>query len=100
MSASDHEVDAAPIRSLTLCRAEWQQNHPEVAVSTAIVSGDADAQLVRWSRWAAVLVVGHPHRRTWEEHGPGQLPAAVMRQTHGALMVAPEVVAEPGPYWE
>jgi nucleotide-binding universal stress UspA family protein len=98
MSASDHEVDAAQL-DLDLVQAEWQQNHPEVAVSTAIVSGDADAQLVRWSRWAAVLVVGHPHRRTWEDW-TRSVARAVMRQTHGALMVAPEVIAEPGPYWE
>ena len=98
MSASDHEVDAAQF-DLAVVQAEWQQNHPEVAVSTAIVPGDADAQLVRWSRWAAVLVVGHPHRRTWEDWTQS-VARAVMRQTHGALMVAPEVVAEPGPYWE
>jgi len=98
MSALDHEVDAAQF-DLDVVQSEWQQNHPEVAVSTAIVSGDADAQLVRWSRWAAVLVVGHPHRRTWEDW-TRSVARAVMRQTHGALMVAPEVVAEPGPYWE
>ena len=49
IGASDHEVDAAQF-DLDVVQAEWQQNHPEVAVSTAIVSGDADAQLVRWSR--------------------------------------------------
>ena len=88
MSASDHEVHAAQF-GLDVVQAEWQQNHPEVAVSTAIVSGDADTQLVRWSRWAAVLVVGHPHRRTWDDW-TRSVARAVMRQTHGALMVAPD----------
>jgi nucleotide-binding universal stress UspA family protein len=97
-SASDQEADAAQF-DLDSVLAEWEQNHPEVAVSTAIVSGDADAQLVRWSRWAAVLVVGHPHRRSWEDW-TRSVARAVMRQTHGALVVAPEVVAEPGRDWE
>jgi nucleotide-binding universal stress UspA family protein len=97
-SASDQEADAAQF-DLDSVLAEWQQNHPEVAVSTSIVSGDADDQLVRWSRWAAVLVVGHPHRRSWEDW-TRSVARAVMRQTHGALMVAPEFVAEPGQYWE
>jgi len=98
MSASDHEVHAAQF-DLDVVQAEWQQNYREVAVSTAIVSGDADTQLVRWSRWAAVLVVGHPHRRTREDW-TWSVARAVMRQTHGALMVAPEGVAERGPHWE
>jgi nucleotide-binding universal stress UspA family protein len=96
-SASDQEADAAQF-DLDSVLAEWQQNHPEVAVSTSIVSGDADDQLVRWSRWAAVLIVGHPHRRSWEDW-TRSVARAVMRQTHGALMVAPEFVGEPGRYW-
>ena len=42
-----------------------KQDHPNVTVSTVVVSGDPDVQLVRWSRSAAVLVVGRPHQSGW-----------------------------------
>jgi nucleotide-binding universal stress UspA family protein len=95
-SASDQEARAAQF-DLDSVLADWELKHPEVAVSTAIVSGDADDQLVRWSRWAAVLVVGQPHRRSWEDW-TRSVARTVMRQTHGALMVAPEFMAELGRY--
>ncbi|HEY6686792.1 MAG TPA: hypothetical protein VI094_11365 [Propionibacteriaceae bacterium] len=35
---------------LAVLVANWKQDHPDVTVSTVMVSGDPDAQLVRWSR--------------------------------------------------
>jgi nucleotide-binding universal stress UspA family protein len=96
MTASAREVAVAG-QDLGVVLANWEQAHPDVAISTEIVSGDADTQLVRWSRSAAVLVVGHPHRRTggsWT----GSVARSVMRRTHCPLIVAPRTTAEPGAY--
>jgi nucleotide-binding universal stress UspA family protein len=92
MSASDRDVTAARL-DLEILLAGWKQDHPEVAISTAIVSGDADAQLVRWSWSAAVLVVGRPHQHGW---GSWILSVArsVMRQTHCPLIIAPQATPE------
>jgi nucleotide-binding universal stress UspA family protein len=94
MSASARDVAAAGF-DLGLVLADWEQSHPDVAISTEIVSGDADAQLVRWSRSAAVLVVGQPHRRTWGSW-TRSVAGSVMRRTHCPLIVAPQAKAEPG----
>jgi hypothetical protein len=56
---------AAAEFDLTVLLAGWKQDHPHVTVSTTLVSGDPDAQLVRWSRSAAVFVVGRPHQSGW-----------------------------------
>lgn len=97
MSASAREVAAARL-DLADVLAKWEQDHPDVAVSAVIVSGDPDAHLVRWSRSAAVLVVGHPQQRSW---GPWTRSVArsVMRQTHCPLIVAPPAAAELGRPW-
>jgi nucleotide-binding universal stress UspA family protein len=94
MSASARDVTAAG-QGLGVVLANWEQSHPDVAISTEIVSGDADVQLVRWSRSAAVLVVGHPHRRTWGSW-TRSVARSVLRRTHCPLIVAPQVTAEPG----
>ena len=73
MSASVRDVTAAG-SDLGKVLERWKLDHADVAVSTVIVSGDPDAQLVRWSRSAAVLVVGHPHQ-LGRNHGPGRWPA-------------------------
>jgi nucleotide-binding universal stress UspA family protein len=86
---------AAAGQDLGVVLADWEQSHPDVAISTEIVSGDADVQLVRWSRSAAVLVVGHPHRRTWGSW-TRSVARSVTRRTHCPLIVAPQVTAEPG----
>ena len=94
MGASAREVVAAG-QDLGVVLADWEQSHPDVAISTEIVSGDADVQLVRWSRSAAVLVVGHPHRRSlgsWTR----SVARSVMRRTHCPLILAPQVTADPG----
>ena len=96
MGASAHDKTAAQ-SDLATVLANWEQDHPDVAVSTAIVSGDADAQLVRWSRSAAVLIVGHPHRRGWGDW-TRSVARSVMRQTHCPLIVAPQVTQERGPH--
>ena len=98
MSASARDVAAAQF-DLGIVLANWKQDHPEVGVSTAILSGDPDAQLVRWSRSAAVLVVGHPHRRGWGDW-TRSVARSVMRQTHCPLIVAPQAKAQGGRHRE
>jgi nucleotide-binding universal stress UspA family protein len=90
---------AATQSDLAAVLADWEQDHPDVAVSTAIVSGDADALLVRWSRSAAVLIVGHPHRRGWGDW-TRSVAHSVMRQTHCPLIVAPQVTKQRGRHRE
>jgi nucleotide-binding universal stress UspA family protein len=84
---------------LAVVLANWEQDHPDVAVSTAVVSGDPEAQLQRWSRSAAVLVIGHPHRRGWGDW-TRSVARSVMRQTHCPLIVAPQARAESGRHRE
>jgi nucleotide-binding universal stress UspA family protein len=92
MSAPAHEKDAAHL-DLRVVLADWEQQHPDIAVSTAVVSGDPDAQLVRWSRSAGVLVVGHPRQRGWGSW-TRSVARSVMRQTHCPLIVAPKTTAQ------
>jgi nucleotide-binding universal stress UspA family protein len=94
MSASAHDVSAAKF-DLGEVLAEWKQNYADVAISTAFVSGDPDAQLLRWSRSAAVLVVGHPHQRRWGSW-TGSVARSVMKQTHCPLIMAPQAAADSG----
>ena len=93
ISASAGDVTAAQL-GLGVLLAEWKQDHPDVAISTQIVSGDPDVQLVRWSRSAAVLVVGHPHQRGWGSW-TRSVARSVMRRTHCPLIVAPQATADP-----
>lgn len=94
MGASARDVTTTRLH-LGLVLSEWKQDHPDVAVSTVIMSGDPDAQLRRWSRSAAVLVVGHPRQRRW---GPWTQSVArsLMKQTHCPLIIAPQTTAAPG----
>jgi nucleotide-binding universal stress UspA family protein len=94
MSAPAREVTAAGL-DLGVVLEKWKQDHPDVAISTVIISGDPDAQLVRWSRSAAILVVGHPHQRRWGSW-TRSVVRGVMKQTHCPLIVAPQTTAEPG----
>jgi nucleotide-binding universal stress UspA family protein len=84
---SARDVVAAGFDLATLL-AKWKQGHPGVSVSTAMVSGDPDAQLVRWSRSAALLVVGRPHLPGWGSWSRS-VARNVMRQTHCPLIIAP-----------
>ena len=95
ISAPAREVDAARF-DIGAVLSRWKQDHPDVAVSTAIVAGDPDAQLIRWSKTAAVLVVGRPHEHRWGSW-TRSVARTVMRQTHCPLIVAPWAPAEPGP---
>lgn len=94
MRALARDLTAARL-DLGVVLAQWEQDHPDVAVSTQIVSGDPDAQLVRWSRSAAVLVVGHPHERRWGSW-TRSVARSVMNQTHCPLIIAPQVPAGAG----
>jgi nucleotide-binding universal stress UspA family protein len=75
---------------LAVLVANWKQDHPEVTVSTTLVTGDPDAELVRWSRSAAVLVVGRPHESGWGSW-MRWVARDVMRQTHCPLIIAPSI---------
>jgi nucleotide-binding universal stress UspA family protein len=93
MSATSDDKDAAHL-DLRVVLADWEQHHPDIAVSTAVVSGDADAQLVRWSRSAGVLVVGHPRQRGWGSAWTRSVARSVMKQTHCPLIVAPKTTLQ------
>src|SRR5829696_5431373 len=49
-----------------------------------------DANLVKWSRFAAVLVLGRRKRHGWS-HWTHAVLRAVVKQTHSPLMVVPEM---------
>ena len=93
MSASARDLSTAGW-DLGLVLTEWKQHHPDVAITTMIVFGDPDAQLVRWSRSAAVLILGRPHRRRWGSW-TRSVARSVMKQTHCPLIVPPQGMAEP-----
>jgi nucleotide-binding universal stress UspA family protein len=97
ISAAAPAVSAARF-DIGVVLSRWKQDHPDVAISTAIVAGDPDAQLLRWSKTAAVLVVGRPHEHRWGSW-TRSVARTVMRQTHCPLIVAPWAApAEPGPH--
>jgi nucleotide-binding universal stress UspA family protein len=87
MGTSARDVEAAGF-DLAIQLSKWKQDHPDVTVSTTLVSGDPDAELVRWSRSAAVLVVGRPHQSGWGSW-IRSVAHNVMRQTHCPLIIAP-----------
>jgi nucleotide-binding universal stress UspA family protein len=93
LGASAREVDAARF-DLGVLLARWKQDNADVAISTAIVAGDPDAQLLRWSKSAAVLVVGRPHEHRWGSW-MRSVARSVMRQTRCPLIVAPYATSEP-----
>lgn len=94
ISAPARDVDAARF-DIGVVLSRWKQDHPDVAISTTIVTGDPDAQLIRWSKTAAVLVVGRPHEHRWGSWARS-VARTVMRQTHCPLIVAPWAPEEPG----
>ncbi|HEX3198608.1 MAG TPA: universal stress protein [Propionibacteriaceae bacterium] len=89
IGTSARDVAAAGV-DLAVLVANWKQDHPEVTVSTTLVTGDPDAELVRWSRSAAVLVVGRPHESGWGSW-MRWVARDVMRQTHCPLIIAPSI---------
>jgi nucleotide-binding universal stress UspA family protein len=94
MNASPDDVSAAG-SDLGKILERWKLDPADVAISTVILSGDPDAQLVRWSRSAAVLVVGHPHQRPWGSWSRS-VARSVMKQTHCPLIVAPQATEDSG----
>jgi nucleotide-binding universal stress UspA family protein len=87
IGTSTRDVEAAGF-DLAVLLSRWKQDHPDVTVSTTLVSGDPDAELVRWSRSAGVLVVGRPHQSGWGSW-IRSVARNVMRQTHCPLIIAP-----------
>jgi nucleotide-binding universal stress UspA family protein len=96
IDAPRREVEAARF-DIGLVLSRWKIDNPDVAISTAIVAGDTDRQLIRWSRSAAVLVVGRPHEHHWGSW-IRSVARTVMRQTHCPLIVAPWAPVKPGPH--
>jgi nucleotide-binding universal stress UspA family protein len=80
---------AAEEASLTEQVAGWKEDHPDVSVQVMVVSGDADANLVKWSRFAAVLVLGRRKRHGWS-HWTHAVLRSVVKQTRSPLIVVPE----------
>jgi nucleotide-binding universal stress UspA family protein len=95
IGASSRQVDDAE-RGLGALLSRWQRERPEVPVATVLVAGDTDANLVRWSRSAALLVVGRPHHHGWGTwlHSVAR---SVMPHTHCPLAIAPAVAADLAP---
>jgi hypothetical protein len=82
--------------NLTELLAGSKQDFPDISVGSLVVSGDLDADLPRWSRSAALLVMERPHRRMWA-HGRSRSPARrVEKQTHCPLFVVPREPAVEG----
>ena len=88
IGTSARDVAAAEF-DLAVLLAKWKQSHPDVTVSTVVVSGDPDVQLVRWSRSAAVLVVGRPHQSGWSSW-VRSIARSVMSRTRCPLVIAPQ----------
>ena len=88
IGTSARDVAAAEF-DLGVLLATWKQSHPDVTVSTVVVSGDPDVQLVRWSRSAAVLVVGRPHQSGWSSW-VRSIARSVMSRTRCPLVIAPQ----------
>jgi nucleotide-binding universal stress UspA family protein len=88
IGTSARDVAAAGF-DLAVLLAKWKQDHPDVTVSTVLVSGDPDVQLVRWSRSATVLVVGRPHQRGWGSW-VRSIARNVMSRTRCPLIIAPQ----------
>jgi nucleotide-binding universal stress UspA family protein len=86
LGASRRDRAAAELE-LGVLLSGWKQRHPEVPVTTTMVSGDPDANLARWSRSASVLVVGRPHAHGWGSW-TRSVAHRVMQQTRCPLLIA------------
>ena len=85
---SGQDEVAEEAASLTERLASWNQDYPGVSVDSLVVLGDADANLLQWSRSAAVVVVERP-RRHWWNSWTHSVVGEVLKQTHCPLMVVP-----------
>jgi nucleotide-binding universal stress UspA family protein len=81
--------------SLTEQLAGWKQDYPGVKVDSSVVVGEEDANLLQWSRSAAVLVVERP-RQHWWNSWTHSVVGTVLKQTHCPLIVVPHEF-QPGP---
>jgi nucleotide-binding universal stress UspA family protein len=69
--------------------AGWKEDYPDVMVESLIVLGDEDANLLRWSKTAATLVLERPHRHWWNPW-THSVASAVLKQTHCPLIIVPQ----------
>jgi nucleotide-binding universal stress UspA family protein len=75
--------------SQTELLAGWKEDYPDVTVESLVVLGDEDANLLRWSKKAAILVVERRHRHWWHPW-THSVASAVLKQTHCPLIIVPQ----------
>jgi nucleotide-binding universal stress UspA family protein len=80
---------ASQAANLTELLAGWKQDYPGVAVDSLVVLGDEDANLLQWSKSAAVLVVERPHRHWWNPTANAVI-RTVLRHTQCPLIIVPQ----------
>jgi nucleotide-binding universal stress UspA family protein len=85
-SASEVTRQEASLKDLL---AGWKQDYPNVQVDSLVVLGDQDANLLRWSKSAAALVLERPHRHWWNRW-THSVVSAVLKETHCPLIIVPE----------
>ena len=100
LHAAPHGAPAPEVARQRASQAEllagWKEDYPDVTVESLIVLGDQDANLLRWSKTAAILVLGRPHRHWWNPW-THSVASAVLKQTHCPLIIVPQQSqSEPG----
>ena len=100
LQAAPHGVPATEVAEQRASQAEllagWKEDYPDVTVESLIVLGDEDANLLRWSRTAAILVLERPHRHWWNPW-THSVASAVLKQTHCPLIIVPQHLRSEAP---
>jgi nucleotide-binding universal stress UspA family protein len=93
LHAAPHGAPATEVARQRAGQAEllagWREDYPDVTVESLIVLGDQDANLLRWSKTAAILVLERPHRHWWNPW-THSVASAVLKQTHCPLIIVPQ----------
>jgi nucleotide-binding universal stress UspA family protein len=94
--APDTEVAKQQASQAERFLAGWKEDYPDITVEILIVLGDQDANLLRWSRTAATLVLERPHRHWWNPW-THSVASAVLKQTHCPLIIVPQHLRSEAP---
>jgi nucleotide-binding universal stress UspA family protein len=93
LHAAHHDAPSTELARQRASQAEllagWKEDYPDVTVESLIVLGDEDANLLRWSKTAATLVMERPHRHWWNPW-THSVASAVLKQTHCPLIIVPQ----------
>jgi nucleotide-binding universal stress UspA family protein len=93
LHAAPHGAPATEVARQRASQAEllagWKEDYPDVTVESLVVLGDEDANLLRWSKKAAILVVERRHRHWWHPW-THSVASAVLKQTHCPLIIVPQ----------